>query len=218
VTSTLGRATTGGPGAEERRAWNHVLGERARIAREVHDILAFTLGNLFIQLDAADALLCEGGDADQSRQLVREARRLAAEGLEETRRAIAALRANPVALPEALATLARSDDRVSHTVSGRPRRLRPDASLALYRTAQEALANARKHAPDAPVTMALSFTGETATLRVSNPVLHGRFSPLAATGGGYGLTGLRERAELLGGTLRVGPDDDDWVVELRVPG
>jgi signal transduction histidine kinase len=234
LTSTLSRSTTtcrlrveraGLVAPEARRAegrhtWAQVLGERARIAREIHDILAHTLGSLFVQLDAAEALLCEGGDADRGRHLVGEARRLVAEGLEETHRAIAALRAESVALPDALAALTRGDGRVSHQVSGSPRELRPDAGLALYRTAQEALANARKHAPGAPVAMTLSFEDQAAVLRVSNPTVgsaDGHPSLLAATGGGYGLYGLKERAELLGGTMRAGPSEGGWVVELRVP-
>jgi signal transduction histidine kinase len=205
--------------AERRHAQAQVLGERARIAREIHDILAHTLGSLFVQLDAAEALLCEGGDAGRGLHLVGEARRLAAEGLEETRQAIAAIR-GPVALPEALAALTKGDARVSHRVSGNPRQLRPDAGLALYRTAQEALANARKHAPGAPVAMTLAFEDQAAVLQVINPTqgsAGGRPSTLAATGGGYGLCGLKERAELLGGTLSAGPTGDGWVVELRVP-
>jgi signal transduction histidine kinase len=234
VTSTLSRSPrhlpvagrTGRPGchggsaAEGRHARAHVLAERARIAREIHDILAYTLGSLFVQLDAAEALLCEGGDADLGSHLVGEARRLAAEGLEETRRAIAALRADPVPLPEALADLTKGNGRISQTVSGSPRKLRPGAGLALYRTAQEALANACKHAPGAPVAMTLSFEDQTVSIRVTNSVqgsANGHPFLLAATGGGYGLYGLKERAELLGGTLRAGPSEGDWVVELRVP-
>jgi len=234
VTSTLSQSTTtcrlrGGQAglvpsktrrAGERHAWAQVLAERARIAREIHDILAYTLGSLSVQLDAAEAVLCEGGDAAQGRHLVGEARRLAAEGLEETSRAVAALRAEPVALPEALAALAKGNGRISQTVSGSPRKLRPGAGLAIYRTAQEALANACKHAPGAPVAITLSFEDQTASLRVTNPArgsADGHPSPLAATGGGYGLYGLKERAELLGGTLRAGPSEGDWVVQLRVP-
>jgi signal transduction histidine kinase len=232
VTSTLSRSAAAcrsqveraGPVVPEARQpagrQAQVLGERARMAREIHDILAHTLGRLFVQLEAAEAVLCEGGDAGRGRHLVAEARRLAAEGLEETQQAIAAIR-RPVVLPEALAALTTGDGQVTQRVTGTPRQLRPDAGLALYRTAQEALTNARKHAPGAPVTMTLSFEDEAAVLRVSNtgPAgWPGRLpSALAATGGGYGLHGLRERAELLGGTLSAGPAGDGWLVELRVP-
>jgi signal transduction histidine kinase len=205
--------------AEHIRA--QVLDERTRIAREIHDILAHTLGGLVIQLDAADAILGDGRDIDRGRDLVEEARRLAGEGLQETRRAVAALRTDPVAVPEALAELAGGNGHVHHQVDGSPRPLSPNASLAIYRTAQEALTNARKHAPEAPVTMKLSFEKEAAVLRVTNPTLSGpaagERSRLAATGGGYGLSGLKERAELAGGTLHAGPSEEGWVVEVRVP-
>jgi signal transduction histidine kinase len=156
------------------------------------------------------------------------ARRLAVKGLEEARQAIAALRADPVDLPEALATLTVGDSRrgqISYEVRGTPRRLAPDVGLAVYRTAQEALANARKHAPGAALAVTLSFGEQTTGLRVVNgappdapDAALDPGEPLAATGGGYGLTGLTERAELLGGTLLASPYGDDWVVELTVPG
>ena len=212
--------------AEQEHIRAQVLDERARIAREIHDILAHTLGGLVVQLDAADALLGEGDDPEGGRRLVGGARRLAVEGLEETRQAIAVLRTDPVDLPEALAVLAVGDGRrgrVSYELRGIPRQLAPEASLAVYRTAQEALANTRKHAPGAAVAMTLSFEEQAAVLRVANDTPPGApaghpTDQLAATGGGYGLNGLTERAELLGGTLHAGPSEDGWVVELKVPG
>jgi signal transduction histidine kinase len=211
--------------AEREHVRAEVLEERTRIAREIHDVLAHTLGGLVVQLDAADALLGDGGDPEGGRKLVAGARHLAVEGLDETRRAITALRTDPVALPEALAALAASDSgtQISHQVHGSPRQLPPEASLAVYRTAQEALANARKHAPGAPVTMTLSFGQRQTVLNVTNDRPPGRADgapaeSLAATGGGYGLDGLTERAELLGGTLRAGPDQQHrWTVELWIP-
>lgn len=212
--------------AEQEHVRAQVLDERARIAREIHDILAHTLGGLVVQLDAADALLGEGDDPAGGRRLVEGARRLAVEGLEETRQAIAALRTDPVDLPEALAALTAGDGRrgqVSYELRGTPRRLASEASLAVYRTAQEALANARKHAPGAAVAMTLSFEEQAAVLRVANATPPGApaghpADPLATTGGGYGLNGLTERAELLGGTLHAGSCEDGWAVELTVPG
>jgi signal transduction histidine kinase len=211
--------------AQQEHIRAQVLEERTRIAREIHDVLAHTLGGLVVQLDAADAVLSAGGDPRRGRSLVVGARRLAVEGLEETRRAITALRTDPVALREALATLAAGDGsaQISHQVHGSPRQLPPEASLAVYRTAQEALANARKHAPGAPVTIALSYGQDQTVLTVTNDRPPGDAggapaAPLAATGGGYGLDGLSERAELLGGTLQAGPDrQGGWSVELRIP-
>jgi signal transduction histidine kinase len=208
--------------AEQERVRAQVLDERTRIAREIHDILAHTLGGLVVQLDAADVLLGQGDDPDAGRRLVGEARHLAVEGLEETRQAIAALRTDPVDLPEALAALTAGEGQraeVRYELRGTPRRLAPEASLAVYRTAQEALANARKHAPGAAVAVTLCFEDQAAVLRVANHAPAGtRAGALAATGGGYGLNGLTERAELLGGTLQAGRGEDGWVVELKVPG
>jgi signal transduction histidine kinase len=212
--------------AEREHVRAQVLDERARIAREIHDILAHTLGGLVVQLDAADALLGEGDDSEGGRRLVGGARRLAVAGLEETRQAIAALRTDPADLPEALAVLTAGDGRhgqVSYQLRGTPRRLAPEASLAVYRTAQEALTNARKYAPGAAVAMTLSFGEQAAVLQVANDTPPGApaghpTGPLAATGGGYGLNGLTERAQLLGGTLHAGPGENGWVVELTVPG
>jgi signal transduction histidine kinase len=212
--------------AEQEHIRAQVLDERTRIAREIHDILAHTLGGLVVQLDAADALLSEGDDSEGGRRLVGGARRLAVEGLKEARQAIVALRTDPVDLPEALATLAAGAGQrgqASYEVRGTPRRLAPEAGLAVYRTAQEALANARKHAPGAAVAVTLCFEEQAAGLRVANGTPPGTpgvspGEPLAATGGGYGLSGLIERAELLGGTLLAGSDGKGWVVELKVPG
>jgi len=211
--------------AEQEHVRAQVLEERTRIAREIHDVLAHTLGGLVVQLDAADALLSDGSDPEGGRGLVAGARRLAVDGLDETRRAITALRTDPVALPEALAALAEGDSgtQISHQVHGAPHQLPPEASLAVYRTAQEALANARKHAPGAPVAMSLSFGQDQTVLHIVNdrPPAYADCvptRPLAATGGGYGLDGLAERAELIGGTLRAGPDQQGcWTVELRIP-
>jgi signal transduction histidine kinase len=212
--------------AEQEHIRAQVLDERTRIAREIHDILAHTLGGLVVQLDAADALLSEGNDPEGGRRLVGGARRLAVEGLKEARQAIAALRTDAVDLPEALAALAVGAGRrgqASYEVRGTPHRLAPETSLAVYRTAQEALANARKHAPGAAVAVTLCFEEQVAGLRVANGAppdapAASQGEPLAATGGGYGLNGLTERAELLGGTLHAGPDGKGWVVELTVPG
>jgi signal transduction histidine kinase len=204
------------------QAHSEALAERARIAREIHDLLAHSLAALTVQLETADALL-EGGRTEQARQSVARAGQLAREGLTETRRAIGALRGDTLPLPELLDALAggyRTDlgapARVQ--VTGQPRVLTADTSLALYRTAQEAMTNIRKHAPGAPVTVSLDYRPDTATLAVCNGAAPaGIQRPLAGTGGGYGLTGLRERAELAGGRFTAGPVDGGWRVDVRIP-
>ena len=194
------------------------LAERNRIGREVHDVLAHSLGALSVQLDAADALLENGSDDGRARQLIQQARRLAVQGLEDTRQAVHALRDEPVALAEQLSSLAARDG-AELTVTGAPRPLPADAGLALYRAAQEAVTNARKHAPGAPVSIRLDFEPKTTTLRVAN----GRCpdatitNELQTTGGGFGLQGMRERIELLGGQVDTEPTALGWTVQVAVP-
>jgi signal transduction histidine kinase len=193
------------------------LAERNRMGREVHDVLAHSLGALSVQLDAADAVLEGGGGVRQARELVRKARRLAVEGLDETRQAVYALRDEPVQLAEQLTALAEREG-AAITVGGKPHRLEPHSGVALYRAAQEALTNARKHAPGAPVTIDLEFGAEQTVLEVVNGRgTEGPASRLEETGGGFGLQGMRERIELLGGEVSAMPKNGGWTVHVRVP-
>lgn len=194
------------------------LAERNRLGREIHDVLAHSLGALSVQLDAADALLERGGDTDQARELVRRARRLAVEGLNETRQAVHVLRDEPLELVGQLTSLAeREGARI--TVTGASRALDPERGLALYRAAQEALSNARKHAPGAAVSVRLGFHAHETVLVVENAGTgDGTLATaLSATGGGYGLRGMRERIEPLGGAVHAGPGSCGWVVQVTVP-
>lgn len=202
--------------AEHARAAS--LAERNRIGREVHDVLAHSLGALSVQLEAADALLETPGDTSKAREYLQQARRLAVDGLAETRSAVHALRDEPVALRAQLASLAATAGGAL-TVTGAERSLDADVELALYRAAQEALSNARKHAPGASVTLRLDY-GPTATvLVVQNGPRPDGTAPglLSATGGGFGLRGMRERIELLGGEVSVAAQDSGWTVRAAVP-
>jgi signal transduction histidine kinase len=166
-----------------------------------------------VQLEAADAVL-EQGDIEKLRELLARSRHLVASSIDETAQALRALRDEPVAIAERLAELARSDD-VTLRVEGTPRQLPADSGLALYRAAQEALTNARKHAPGARTEMSLAFTRAETVLRVANaapsaPAPH-------APGTGLGLQGMRERLELAGGRLDAGAVDGGFAVEAAVP-
>jgi len=113
---------------------------------------------------------------------------------------------------------AAGDTAVEFTVAGPPRPLGSERALTVYRTAQEALTNARKHAPGQPVDMTVTYTPDAMTLRVSNPLRPaGTEGPLAHAGTGYGLTGLRERAALADGTLTAAPEAGQWTVRLTLP-
>jgi signal transduction histidine kinase len=215
--------------AEEQRA--ATLDERARIAREIHDLLAHSLGALGIQLEAAHALLTDARDIDRAIPLLDQSRRLAASGLEETRRAIEALRTDTPPLPESVASLAESHSLAHHspvqiTVTGTARPLSPDANLALIRTTHEALVNAAKHAPAASIDISLDYGPDTTTVTVTNlaeseplaasTLTHGAGGPGGANGG-YGLAGMRERLLLIGGTLTAGPSEPGWTVRADIP-
>ncbi len=139
------------------------------------------------------------------------------------RRAVLALRDDAAPLPDQLSSLvgqyhAAGDLTVDFTVTGEPRSLSEAASLVAYRTAQEGLTNARKHAPGQPVALGLDFEADQVTVTVANPLPpDATKAPLAATGAGAGLTGLRERAALARGTLEAGPADGTWRVCLKMP-
>jgi signal transduction histidine kinase len=195
------------------------LAERNRIGREIHDVLAHSLGALSVQLEAADALLENGTAAAAAvRPLLRQARGFAVEGLSETRAAVQALRDEPVALTEQLTALAEADG-ADLTISGAARPLPAGVALALYRAAQEALSNARKHAPGASVSLCLTFDAAATVLRVTNGLstaAEGN-ADLSRSGSGFGLRGMRERVELLGGEVVAEPHERGFTVRVAVP-
>ena len=209
------------------------LGERARIAREIHDVLAHSLAAVSVNLQAAEGLLSElPGDRPELAKAIECVERAGAftrEGLAEARRAILALRdgggeaSAPRPLAEQLEALAGQyhadgDMPVEFTVTGDPRPVGAEAGLTVYRTAQEALTNVRKHAPGQPVTVALEFSPSQVTVDIRNPLPPADAArPLAGAGTGYGLVGLKERAALGGGSLIARPTGGEWRVSLTMP-
>jgi signal transduction histidine kinase len=103
------------------------------------------------------------------------------------------------------------------TFAGEARPVTPHVSLALFRIAQESLTNATKHAPGAAAAVTVHFIPGAVTLQVRNERGGDVASPVATSGGGYGLQGMRERVLLLGGTLEAGPTDDGWLVDATLP-
>ena len=211
--------------AEQRRA--DLLEERARIAREIHDVLAHSLGALGIQIQAARAVLTDHADTDKASEILVAAQRMAAEGLVETRRAVQALRADTLPLDEELALVSdtyaqRYHVTVSFDTGGVPGPLPPDATIALLRIAQEALVNAAKHAAGQGVAARLDYGETDVRLTVRNdldPGIPGAGHPagVSTLNGGYGLTGMRERLRLLNGILEAGRRDNQWVVTAELP-
>ena len=198
------------------------LGERQRLAREMHDVLAHSLSGLVLNLEGARLLAGQGGADARVGDAIDRAHRLARTGLEEARRAIGMLRDDALPGPERLADLAaefEGDSGVACevTVSGDSKRdLGTDGRLTLYRVAQEALTNTRKHARADRVEIRLAYEPAGTRLTIEDFGTCGEH-PAPGDGTGYGLTGMRERAELLGGTLTAGPTDRGFQVQLWVP-
>jgi signal transduction histidine kinase len=224
--------------------------ERGRLAREMHDVLAHSLSALALQLESTRLLAHDRGVDPEVLRAIDQAHGLAASGLEEARRAISAARGDALPGPERVRSLAeavaeQSGVPVSFDVSGEPHELPADARLAVYRTAQEALTNVRRHAKPDRVEVRLDYRDDAVTLLIEDhgpitsvpeeaesggngnggpggeemAVGHGGLATaMASVGAGYGLTGMRERAELLGGTLEAEPTGDGFRVKLWLPG
>jgi len=208
----------------ESRAEQARTAERGRLAREMHDVLAHSLSALALQLESTRLLARERGvDADVTRALD-QAHHLAASGLQDARRAIATARGDELPGPERIGVLAdafgeQSGLPVAVEVQGEPRQLASDARLAVYRTAQEALTNVRRHATAERVEVKLAYLPQSTVLVVEDHASAGAPVPVGVGlgGDGYGLTGMRERAELLGGQLLAEPTESGFRVELRLP-
>jgi len=208
------------------------LRERSRIAREIHDVLAHSLSGLMLQLEGARMLAASPNANGQLPAALERAHHLAHAGLEEARRAIGALRDDDLPGVERLEQLAAdfsrdSGIRTTFDATGEPRRLDSEVSLTLYRVAQEALTNSRKHARPQRVELHLAYEPEGTRLVVQDrcgpetslaPARMDRDRDARIDGRtGYGLTGMRERAELLGGALDAAFIDDGFRVELWIP-
>lgn len=206
--------------AETRRVREEsaVLAERGRIARDLHDVLAHTLSGLAVQLEGA-RLLAEHTHADPRLvEQVGNAQGLARSGMAGAKRAVATLRGEELPGPDQISELVEqarlaTGAPVTHRIDGEPGALAPELGLPLYRAAQEALANVAKHAHGASTEVTVTWAATDVSVQVTD---HGG----AATGlpsGGFGLTGLAERAALAGGYLEAGPHADGWRVRLTMP-
>jgi ligand-binding sensor domain-containing protein/signal transduction histidine kinase len=189
-----------------RARYSAVLAERNRISRDIHDTLSQNLAGIALQLDAVHMQLpdCES----DLRQRLDEACNLTRYSLAEARRAIADLRSDDLDCPELSAALPEIAQRVavalptSVQVIGDPRKLNPAVERNLLRIFQEALTNAVKHAHARTVDVELKYGSESLALRVRDDGDGFDLQSLSTTGNGhYGLIGMRERAERIGGRL-----------------
>lgn len=184
------------------------------MAHEIHDTLAQGFTSIVMNLEAAEGTL--HSELGRARRHLDHARLTARESLTEARRLVWALRPEALEsapLPEALDRLTKrwteeSGVAADVTVTGTPRKLSPKIESTLFRTAQEALNNARKHADASRVALTLSYMGDCVALDARDDGVGFDPSRTATeerdeTSGGFGLKGMRERIEQAGGSLFV---------------
>jgi signal transduction histidine kinase len=202
------------------------LAERQRLAREMHDVLAHSLSGLMLQLEGARMLAAQDPGDPRLVGAVERAHHLGRAGLEEARRAISMLRDDDLPGPERMTALLEQFERdygvpCQLTISGAVRPLGSEGRLAIYRVAQEALTNVAKHSRPDRVELHLAYGLGRVCLAVEDfattPCENGNLVAQRDAGGGYGLTGMRERAELLGGHLKAQATPTGFRVELEVP-
>jgi signal transduction histidine kinase len=207
----------------ERTAHAAVAEERARIARELHDVVAHGVSVIAIQADAAEAALDR--DPALARRPLATIHASAAEALADMRRLLGVLRededGNELTPQPGLAQLRPLLERardagvdVSLHETGEPRELPASLDLSVYRILQEALTNVRKHAPGAPAAVTLNWQPDALELAVRDrgpgPGVNGT--------GGHGLLGMRERVKVHGGELRTGRGErGGFEVVARLP-
>ncbi|MCT9933781.1 sensor histidine kinase [Planotetraspora sp. A-T 1434] len=220
---------------------NTARGERARIARELHDVVAHHISMVAVQAETArlttPGMPAAGAErlsaiGDASRAALTEMRRLLGVLREDGEAGAADRQPQPgLRLRELNELLDESRDG-SRTgtrliLRGSPVTLDPGVELAAYRIVQEALTNARRHAPGAAVDVELHYADDALRLLIrdngpgpsASASADGHGLSAAASTGGHGLSGMRERAAAVGGELRTGPAaDGGFLVEARLPG
>jgi signal transduction histidine kinase len=209
---------------QELLARDAVLTERTRIAREMHDAVGHRVSLMVLQ---AGAIEMAAADPDRVGQLAAQVQTAGRHALDELRQMVGVLRAGdaedaPLAPQPGLDALGRLVDESRQAGMAVELSIGPDGDgvdpavgRAAYRIAQEALTNAGKHAPGAPVAVAVERSAEHLVIRVVNGPGH---ASEPAFGGGYGLVGLGERVRTLGGRLTAEPRlDGGFVVEAVLP-
>ena len=205
--------------AERAEQQRHMLAEqaraeeRARLAGEMHDVVTHRVSLMVLQ---AGALSITAKD-EATRQAAEELRAAGCQALDELRDLVGILRTEPdsdqaPSTPELPALIAESTavgTPAEFVEDGDPGLASPVVGRTAYRIVREALTNARKHAPGSPVLVQIGYRESQVAVVVSNgPATRSAGRELSATGSGFGLTSLRQRIELIHGTLRAGPTPD----------
>ncbi len=200
--------------------------ERARIARELHDVIAHHVSVMVVQADGGSYAL--DAEPERARQALAAISRTGRQALAEMRRLLGVLRSAEddqaelapqprlAQIDELLEQARAAGVPVSFTVEGVPRPLPDGPALAAFRLVQESLTNVRKHGgPAVMAAVTLRFTDEGLVIRVSDD---GRGGAAESDGAGHGLAGMRERMELYGGTVDSGPrPGGGYLVTAKLP-
>ncbi len=197
--------------------------ERQRIAREVHDVIAHTLSVTMLHLTGA-RLALERGRPEQAAEALADAEQLGRESLTDIRRTVGLLGTEGAGTDAPMPSAGDVTDLVEgfraagldveYARSGDVSELPPAIGLGVYRITQESLANVCKHAPMSTATVNLAVDRDCVRLAVRN---NGAPPSAPADPDGRGVRGMRERAQLLGGSLEAGPAVDGWAVEATIP-
>jgi signal transduction histidine kinase len=213
-------------GTRRQLAEQVLLAERRRLARDVHDFVGHGLAGVMLQVTSARYVLRR--DADAAEEALRSAEEVGRRSMQELRRTVTLLRSDDEAgvappvptlseLP-ALVDQARTGGlAVELRTLGDLSRIPPGVGLAVYRIAQETLANAARHAPRARTLLGLEVANGRVTLvaETRGPLVAGSgFEPERPH---YGLIGMEERATALGGELEAGATPDGWRVRCEIP-
>jgi signal transduction histidine kinase len=208
--------------AEDERARRAVLEERTRIARELHDVVAHNMSLIAVRAETAPYRLPDLPESARAEFISLSA--VAREGLVEMRRLLGVLRQDRPAdlapqpeladLPTLVDAARQAGLSVELSVPVGLDHLPAGVGLCVYRIVQESLSNAGQHAPGAAVTVSVDHDSGAVVLRVAN----GPGGSAGTPENGHGLTGMRERVTLLGGSLSAGPSPDGgFVVSAVLP-
>ncbi|WP_297729831.1 histidine kinase [Mycobacterium sp.] len=210
--------------AQKMLAEHAAADERRRIAREVHDVIAHSLSITLLHVTGARRVLQQDRDVDDALEALEQAERLGRQAMADIRRTVGLLDTSPMKItPEPgiddidalVADFERAGLDVTLCSDGSVKRVSAAVGHALYRITQESLANIAKHAPDSKSTVALTVSAASASLIVNNQLLAVVLAAPSAEG--RGVSGMRQRVELLGGAIDVGPTRDGWSVRAEIP-
>ena len=211
---------------ELERARRAVLEERARIARELHDVVAHHMSLIAVRAETAPYRLSDLPES--ARAEFGSLSGVAREALAEMRQLLGVLRHDQPAglapqpqlsdLPALVETARRAGAAVELSAPSALDQVPSGVALCAYRIVQESLSNASQHAPGAAVTVSVDHDAGAVLLRVANGPGGSAGPPRSEHGPGHGLTGMRERVALLGGSLSAGPaPDGGYVVSATLP-